>query len=300
MTFGFVDEHRHLWPVRLLCAVLGISTSGYYAWRRSPESRRRIENRALLGDIRRVHAESGGCYGYPRIHAALQSAGRRVGRHRIARLMRSAGLRGLVAIPRRVRTTDSRHDFPIAPNRLRRNFTAGAPNQVWLADLTYIRTGEGWLFLAALIDMYTRKVVGWSMRETLHASIALEALRMAVARQRPPPGLIHHSDLGIQGGFKWSSQHLVFGGCDDFSKAAVTSIWSGALAVTRTAACHSALCGTPLTKSGIVAEHGVHHRDPAPSGVEPDADPQSVPHSSPAFRLTDLLAGRGGGVRQSG
>ena len=112
--------------------------------------------------------------------------------------MRLAGLRGLVAIPRRVRTTDSRHDYPIAPSRLRRNFTATAPNQVWLADLTYIRTGEGWLFLAALIDMHTRKVVGWSMRETLHASIALEDLDMAIRRQRPAPGLIQHSDRGIQ------------------------------------------------------------------------------------------------------
>ncbi len=131
---------------------------------------------------------------------------------RIARLMRLAGLRGLAAIPRRVRTTDSRHDYPPLgetvhrtvsrssrpPNRLRRNFTATAPNQVWLADLTYIRTGEGWLFLAALIDMHTRKVVGWSMRETLHASIALEALDMAIKRQRPAPGLIQHSDRGIQ------------------------------------------------------------------------------------------------------
>ena len=102
--------------------------------------------------------------------------------------MRLAGLRGLAAIPRRVRTTDRCHDYPIAPKRLRRNFTATAPNQVWLADLTYIRTGEGWLFLAALIDMHTRKVVGWSMRETLHASIALEALDMAIRRQRPAPG----------------------------------------------------------------------------------------------------------------
>jgi transposase InsO family protein len=160
MTFGFVDEHRHIWPVRTICAVLGVSVSGYYAWRRRPESKRSIENRALLDDIRQTHAESGGCYGAPRIHAALQAAGRRTGRHRIARLMRLAGLRGLAAIPRRVRTTDSRHDYPIAPNRLRRNFTATAPNQVWLADLTYIRTGEGWLFLAALIDMHTRKVVG--------------------------------------------------------------------------------------------------------------------------------------------
>ena len=112
--------------------------------------------------------------------------------------MRAAGLRGLVAIPRRVRTTDSRHNYPIAPNRLRRNFTATAPNQVWLADLTCIRTGEGWLFLAALIDLHTRKVAGWSMCETLHASIALEALHRAINRQRPAPGLIRHSDRGIQ------------------------------------------------------------------------------------------------------
>jgi len=166
MSFGFVDEHRHLWPVRTICAVLGISTNG--------------------------------CYGAPRIHAALRTSGHRVGRHRIARLMRRNGLQGLAAMPRRVRTTDSRHDYPIAPNRLRRNFMATASNQIWLADLTYIRTGEGWLFLAALIDMHTRKVVGWSMRETLHASIAVEALRMAIARQRPPAGLIHHSDRGIQ------------------------------------------------------------------------------------------------------
>ena len=198
MSFGFVDEHRHTWPVRTICAVLGVSASGYYAWRRRPESQRSVENRALLDDIRCAHAESGGCYGAPRIHAVLRAAGRCVGRHRIARLMRLAGLRGLAAIPRRVRTTDSRHDYPIAPNRLRRNFTATAPNQVWLADLTYIRTGEGWLFLAALIDMHTRKVVGWSMRETLHASIALEALEMAIKRQRPAPGLIQHSDRGIQ------------------------------------------------------------------------------------------------------
>jgi transposase InsO family protein len=181
-----------------MCGVLGVSASGYYAWRARGESPRAKANCALLGTIRAIHAESGGAYGAPRIHAVLRSHGRRVGRHRIARLMRGAGLRGLAAIPRRVRTTDSRHDHPIAPNRLRRNFTATAPNQVWLADLTYIRTGEGWLFLAALIDMFTRKVVGWAVRDTLHADIALEALTMAVERQRPAPGLIHHSDRGVQ------------------------------------------------------------------------------------------------------
>ena len=112
--------------------------------------------------------------------------------------MRRAGLRGLAALPRRVRTTDSRHGHPIAPNRLGLNFMAAAPNQVWLADLTYVRTGEGWLYLAAILDLHTRKIVGWSMRETLHAEIALEALDMAIRRQRPAPGLICHSDRGVQ------------------------------------------------------------------------------------------------------
>lgn len=198
MTYRFVDEHRDVWPVRMICRVLGMSSSGYYAWRRRPESRRSAANRALLSDIRAVHAASGGAYGAPRVHAYLRAHGRRIGRHRVARLMRRAGLRGLAAIPRRVRTTDSRHNHPIAPNRLRRNFTATASNQVWLADLTYIRTGEGWLFLAALIDMYTRKVVGWAVRDTLHADIALDALDMAIKRQRPAPGLVHHSDRGVQ------------------------------------------------------------------------------------------------------
>lgn len=198
MKYRFVDEHRGVWPVRVMCRVLGVSASGYYAWRTRGESPRAKANHVLLGTIRAIHAESGGAYGAPRVHAVLRSHGRRIGRHRIARLMRGAGLRGLAAIPRRVRTTDSRHDHPIAPNRLRRNFAATAPNQVWLADLTYVRTGEGWLFLAALIDMFTRKVVGWAVRDTLHADIALEALAMAVERQRPAPGLIHHSDRGVQ------------------------------------------------------------------------------------------------------
>lgn len=198
MKFGFVDEHRAVWPVRVMCAVLGLSASGYYAWRGRPESGRAAANRALLDDIRRIHADSCGTYGSPRVHAVLRGHGRRIGRSRVERLMRRAGLRGLAALPRRARTTDSRHGHPIAPNRLDRNFRALAPNQVWLADLTYIRTGEGWLCLAAILDMHSRKIVGWSMRETLHVEIALDALNMAIKRQRPAPGLIHHSDRGIQ------------------------------------------------------------------------------------------------------
>jgi transposase InsO family protein len=194
MKFGFVDEHRAVWPVRVMCAALGLSASGYYAWRARPESLRAQANRALTDDIRLIHAESSGTYGAPRIHAVLRGHGRRAGRSRIERLMRRAGIRGLAALPRRTRTTDSRHSYPIAPNRLARNFRSCAPNQIWLADLTYIPTGEGWLYLAGVLDMHTRKLVGWSMRETLHTQIALEALAMAIERQRPAPGLIHHSD----------------------------------------------------------------------------------------------------------
>ena len=198
MTFGFVDEHRDVWPVRVMCEALGLSSSGYYAWRARPESSRAQTNRALTDDIRLIHAQSSGTYGAPRIHAVLRGHGRRVGRSRIERLMRRAGIRGRAALPRRTRTTDSRHSYPIAPNRLARNFRTSAPNQIWLADLTDIPTGEGWLYLAGVLDMHTRKLVGWSMRETLHTQIALEALAMAIARQRPAPGLIHHSDRGIQ------------------------------------------------------------------------------------------------------
>jgi len=146
MKFGFVDEHRKVWPVRLMCTVLGLSASGDYAWRSRPESRRAAANRALLDDIRLIHAESSGTYGSPRVHAVLRGHGRRLSRSRIERLMRRAGLRGLAALPRRTRTTDSRHGYPIAPNRLARNFSAARPAQVWLADLTYIPTGEGWLY----------------------------------------------------------------------------------------------------------------------------------------------------------
>ena len=142
----------------------------------------------------RIHAESGGTYGSPRIHAALRRHGCRIGRCRIEWLMRHAGLRGLAALPRRTRITDSRQDYPIAPNRLARNFVAARAGQVWVADLTYIPTGEGWLYLAAVLDLHTRKIVGWAMRETLHTEIALEALTMAIERQRPAPGLIHYSD----------------------------------------------------------------------------------------------------------
>ena len=194
MRFRQIEDQRDNWPVRVMCDALNVSPSGYYAWRSRPESRRKSANRALLLDIQRVHARHRERYGAPRIHAALRAEGQTVGRKRIERMMRRAGLRGLAALPRRTRTTDSRHGYPIAPNRLGRNFVASRPGQVWLADLTYIPTGEGWLYLAAVLDLHTRKIVGWSIRERLYTEIALEALNMAIERQRPLPGLIHHSD----------------------------------------------------------------------------------------------------------
>eukprot|EP01037_Dinobryon_pediforme_P016119 gene16119-16297_t len=165
-------------PVRIMCKALGLSASGYYAWRTRPRSARSAANEALN-------------------YAILRGRGRRVGRSRVERLMLRAGIRGLAALPRRARTTDSRHGYPIAPNRLARNFRA-APNQVCLADITYIPTGEGRIYLAAILDMHARKIDSWSIRETLHTEIVLDALNMVVERQRPATGLIHHSDRGIQ------------------------------------------------------------------------------------------------------
>jgi putative transposase len=198
MRFRGIEAHRGCWPVVLMCRVFGVSVAGYYAWRGRPESRRAAANRALLDDIREVHGASGGRYGSPRVHAALRTRGGGTGRGRVERLMRTHGIRGLLARPRRVRTTDSGHAFPVAPDLLKRRFTADKPNQIWLADLTYIPTGEGWLYMAAIMDLHTRKIVGWSMRDHLRAELATAALMMAVQRQRPAAGLVHHSDRGTQ------------------------------------------------------------------------------------------------------
>jgi transposase InsO family protein len=198
MKFHFIDEHQDQWPVRTLCDVLGVSPAGYYAWRSRPESARATANCRLLADVRRLHAQHQGRYGSPRLHAALRAEGRGVSRGRVERLMRRHGIKATASRRFRPTTTDSRHGLPIAPNLLKQRFVASAPNQVWLADITYIPTGEGWLYLAAVLDLATRKVVGWAMREHLRTELAAAALLMATQRQRPGPGLIHHSDRGSQ------------------------------------------------------------------------------------------------------
>jgi len=198
MRFRFIEDRRANYPVSLMCDVLGVSPAGYYAWRARPESRRSAANRALVDDIERVHREACGRYGSPRIHAELRAQGRGASRGRIERLMRRHGIRAIMVRPRRVRTTDSRHDFPIAPNLLERNFTAAAPNRVWLADITYVETDQGWLYLAAVMDLYSRRIVGWAMEDHLRTELPLAALTMAISAKRPGAGLIHHSDRGVQ------------------------------------------------------------------------------------------------------
>ena len=198
MRFCLIEDQRDIWPVRVMCDALGVSPSGFYAWRSRPESARKIANRELLVDIRRVHADHRGRYGAPRIHAELRAEGQIVSRKRIERVMHRHGI--LAHAPRRYRvcTTDSKHALPIAANLLDRNFAAEKPDQIWLADITYIPTGEGWLYLAVILDLFTRKVVGWAMREHMRAELTMAALTMAIQRRRPGPGLVHHSDRGSQ------------------------------------------------------------------------------------------------------
>jgi len=198
MSFRFIEDHRDAYPVRLMCAVLEVSPAGYYAWRERPVSARASANATLVAEIRQVHRDSGQRYGSPRVHAVLRTQGRGPSRGRIERLMRRYGIRAIMAPPRRVRTTDSRHNLPIAPNLIARNFTAAAPNRVWLADITYIPTAEGWLYLAAIMDLFSRKIVGWAMRDHMRAELVSSALAMAIRQQRPGAGLIHHSDRGAQ------------------------------------------------------------------------------------------------------
>ncbi|MBB4264386.1 transposase InsO family protein [Bradyrhizobium sp. CIR3A] len=198
MSFRFIEDHRDAYPVRLMCAALEVSPAGYYAWRGRPQSTRATANATLLAEIRQVHHDSGQRYGSPRVHAVLRTQGRGASRGRIERLMHRHGIRAIMAPPRRVRTTDSRHGLPIAPNLIERHFAAAAPNRIWLADITYIPTAEGWLYLAAIMDLFSRKIVGWAMRDHIQVELASSALKMAIQQRHPKTGLIHHSDRGVQ------------------------------------------------------------------------------------------------------
>lgn len=189
--------------------MLGVSRSGYYDWRDRPPSATATANLALLHDVRQLQTRHHGRYGSPRMHAVLRAQGHRCSRGRVERLMRRHGIRALAGRRFRPCTTDSRHYLPTAPNLLAQRFSAPAPNRIWLADITYIATGEGWLYLAAVLDLATRKIVGWAMRDHMRTELPLAALMMAAQRQRPGPGLIHHSDRGSQYAAKAYVDHLV-------------------------------------------------------------------------------------------
>jgi len=191
-----VSAYRAIYPTKITCQVLGLSRSGYYAWRSRPDSARAREDAKLLDEIRRIHTESREIYGAPRIHAQLAADGIRVGRKRVARLMRKAGLVG-ISRRRGTRTTIRRRSDLAAPDLVQRNFTADGRDQLWVADITYLPTWAGHFFLAVVMDVWSRKIVGWSFALTLHRAIVIDALNMAI-EQRQPSGVIHHSDRGSQ------------------------------------------------------------------------------------------------------
>jgi putative transposase len=197
VRFAFIAAEKATFPVRLLCRTLAVSRAGFYAWQKRPPAARARADERLGLEIATIHGESRRRYGCPRIHAELAARGCRTSRKRVARLMRTRGL----AARRRRRfrvTTHSRHPFPIAPNVLARQFERVAPDQAWVTDITYIPTGEGWLYLAVILDLCSRFAVGWAMSERITDDLTLTALGMALARRRPPQGLLHHSDRGSQ------------------------------------------------------------------------------------------------------
>jgi transposase InsO family protein len=201
MKYAWIDRNKLRWPVCVQCRVLGVSTSGYrqhLARRKKILTRRHLSETALLVEIRAVYAEARGAYGWPRVWRQLKAAGVRVGKRRVERTMRQNGIRARGKRRFRVSTTDSNHALPIAPNLLARNFTVEAPNTVWVGDMTYIPTGEGWLYLAVVLDLFSRRIVGWSMGEAITAELACRALDMAWYSRLPAPGLIFHSDRGSQ------------------------------------------------------------------------------------------------------
>ena len=200
-----MSAHQANYPIATMCRLLGVSSSGYYAWVKRGPSRRAETDAALTMQIQAAHASSRGTYGAPRVHAELAANGLRVGRQRVARLMRVAGLAGVSR--RKFVTTTVRGDGRQAPDLVERDFVSEAPDRLWVADITYVPTWAGFLYVAVVLDAFSRRIVGWSMATTLATQLVLDALNMALLRRRPR-GVIHHSDQGSQPGLKWSSQRL--------------------------------------------------------------------------------------------
>ena len=228
MRYRFLAVEKADYPVRLLCRVLAVSASGFYAWSRRPESARARSDRALLLDIRVAHRTSRDTYGSPRVHRELVAQGQSVGLHRIARLMREQGLCGKRR--RRFRTTtQSRHSHPVAPNLLARQFAVPRPKVAWVGDITYVWTLEGWLYLGILLDLYSRRVVGWATGSRIDQALTLRALRMALQGTQPGPGLVHHTDRGSQYAAK-DYRKLLQGRGIDCSMSRKGNCWDNAVA----------------------------------------------------------------------
>lgn len=197
VRYHFIQSLVGRFAVRVLCRVLGVSTSGYYAWCRREPSPGQQQDKTITQRIRHHFEVSRQTYGSPRIQRELRAEGMVCGKHRVARLMHGAGLRALAPCRFQV-TTDSKHALPVAENLLQQDFTASRADERWAADITYVWTGEGWLYLAVVLDLFSRRIVGWSMQANLHKGLVLDALTMALGQRRPAPGLLHHSDRGSQ------------------------------------------------------------------------------------------------------
>jgi putative transposase len=202
VRFSFIEEHKDTWPVVVMADLLGVSTAGFYAWRDRPISERQQRRDRLLVEISSIHEQFKGRYGSPRIHAELKAAGHGCCVNTVAEVMRQAGIKAKTA--RKFKhTTDSNHKRPVAENVLDREFSVDGPNQAWVADITYVPTREGWLYLAVVEDLYSRMIVGWSMDSTMTSRLVVDALEMAVQRRLPGEELVAHSDRGSQ----YASEH---------------------------------------------------------------------------------------------
>jgi hypothetical protein len=250
-----------------MCRVLGVSASGYYARQKRPPSARARADAELSAQLAAIHQCSRTTYGAPRIHEELLAADIHVGRKRVARLMKATGLNG-VSRRRWVTTTVRDPNSPPASDLVERNFSASGPNRLWVADISYIPTWAGFLYLAVVLDVFSRRIVGWAMESYLRTELVLQALNMALG-QRRPDGVIHHSDHGSQGEFKWSSQHLHIGSCDEYSKAPFGSMRASTVAVagsasgSTTGALSAVLgidCGRPYNRGRCCRSRSVARR----------------------------------------
>lgn len=233
MKFAFIEQHLQDYPVEAACEVLAVSRSGYYAWLHRPQSARAQRRQELVEKIQAVHEESRKTYGSPRVYRALAAKGEKVCENTVARVMREEGIRARSKKKFVPKTTDSTHDRPVAANLLNRQFDVTLPDTAWVVDITYIPTEEGWLYLAGVMDLCTRKIVGWSMADHMRTDLVADALQMAVARRSPGAGLLHHSDRGVQYASE-DYQHLLerhkmrcsmSGRGDCWDNACVESFW---------------------------------------------------------------------------